>query len=66
MFNRIKKIIKLSKKDLKTLENLTEEQIDKLPDDGDGGAVFFGEGTSEEYKEMQERDKGFMGKIFGL
>lgn len=33
---------------------------------GDGKAEFLGEGTSDEYQEQQERDKGFKNKPFGL
>lgn len=65
MFNRIKRMYELSKKDPKALDDLTDEQIEKLPDVGDGGAVFFGEGTEEEFKLMKEEDKGLKG-IFGL
>lgn len=32
---------------------------------GDGKAVFFGEGTHEEFLEQEKEDKGFKG-IFGL
>lgn len=56
---------KLSKKDSKFLDTLTPEQIDAMPDRGDGKAVFFGEGTEEEWKEEQNAQKGFKG-IFGL
>lgn len=65
MLNRIKRIIKLSKKDPIALAKLTDAEIDKLPDIGDGKAVFFGEGTEQEFKQQQEEDKGFKG-IFGL
>ncbi len=61
----------LSKKDpevLKKLELLSPSQLEAIPKviEGDGKAEFFGEGTSEEYKLMQEKDKGFLGRIFGL
>lgn len=65
MFKRIKRMYDLSKKDPKALSNLTDEQIENLPDIGDGKAVFFGEGTEEEFKDLQEADKGLKG-IFGL
>lgn len=32
---------------------------------GDGQAVFFGEGTEEEFKDQENKDKGLLG-IFGL
>jgi len=66
MFQRIKKIYKLSQKDPKAIESLTDEQIDNLPDVGDGKAVFFGEGSEEEFKRQEEEDKGFISKVFGL
>ena len=49
MFQRIKRLIKLSKKDPKALEALTDEQINLIPEVGDGKAEFFGEGTEEEF-----------------
>lgn len=61
MLNRIKKLWKLSKKNseaLSVLENLTQEQLDLVPDEGDGKAVFIGEGTEEEFKEQEKEDKG--------
>lgn len=54
----------LSKKDqriLKELEHLTPEEIGKLPDVGDGKAVFFDEGSHEEYEELLKEDKGLSG-----
>jgi len=65
MFQRIKRIYKLSTKDSKVLDSLTDEQIEALPEAGDGQAVFFGEGTEEELKEQENKDKGLLG-IFGL
>ena len=58
MFQRIKRLIKLSKKDPKVIEALTEQQIDNIPETGDGKAVFFSQGTLEEYKELQKEDSG--------
>ena len=54
----------LSKKDqrvLKELEHLTPEEIAVLPDAGDGKAVFFDEGSHEEYEELLKEDKGLAG-----
>lgn len=65
MFNRIKRYWALSKKNLKVLEELTEEQIAQITDAGDGKAEFLGVGTEEEFKEQEKVDKGFKG-IFGL
>jgi len=60
MFNRLKNLYKLSKKDQKVLEKLTYKQIDLIPDEGDGKAVFFGEGSEEEFKEQELEDKGLL------
>ena len=54
----------LSRKDqrvLKELEHLTPEEIAALPDAGDGKAVFFDEGSHEEYEELLKEDKGLAG-----
>ena len=67
IIKRIKRMYQLSKKEpeaLKKLENLTDEQLDFIPDEGDGNAIFIGEGTQEEFKEMIEEDKGFK-NLFG-
>lgn len=61
MLNRFKRAWKLSKKDMKVLENLTPEQINEIPEAGNGKAVFFGEGTEEEYDELQKKDSGLIG-----
>lgn len=64
MFKKIKRILALSKKDpeaLKVLEGLSEEQLKAVPDvspEGDGKAVFFGEGTPEELEELKREDEG--------
>jgi len=60
MFKRLKNLYKLSKKDQKILDKLTDEQIDLIPDEGDGKAVFFGEGSEEEFKEQELEDKGLL------
>jgi len=69
MLNRFKRLWKLSKKDMKVLEKLTPEQIEEIPDAPNGKAVFFGEGTEEEYDELQKEDSGMSGwykRIRGL
>ena len=66
MLDRLKRLWKLSKKDPIaldkligiSLDSLTDEQIEKLPDAGDGKAEFLGEGTEEEYLEMKRKDDG--------
>lgn len=58
----------LSNKDPKAVEkalSLTKEDLDYMPEIGDSGAVFFGEGTEKEFKEQEKADKGMKG-IFGL
>lgn len=68
MFNRLRKLWKLTKKDqkaLEKLESLNDEQITAIPDEPDGKAVFFGTPTEKEFKELEREDKGLKG-IFGL
>lgn len=65
---RIRKLWALSQKDpkaLEKLENLTPEQMAIIPEEGDGKAVFFGEGTEAEFREQEKNDRGLKG-IFGL
>jgi len=65
---RIKRFWQLSNKDpevLKKFEKLTVEDLQYIPEIGDGKAVFFGEGTDEEKKQQDLEDKGLRG-IFGL
>jgi hypothetical protein len=62
---RLKRLYKLSKKDetaLSTLEKLTPAQLDAVPDanEGDGKAVFIGQGTQTEYEEQQHADSGML------
>lgn len=66
MLDRVKRLIRLSRKDPKALERLMDKDLDALPDAGDGKAVFFGAGTEEEWKEEQKRRKGLPGRIFGI
>jgi hypothetical protein len=66
MFKRIRRIIELSRKDPEILdkyEKLTPEEIEQIPNvsKGDGKAVFFGEGTTEEFIEQERADKGLLG-----
>lgn len=65
---RIKRAWDLSTKDPLTLEklgSLSQHEIDRIPEVGDGKATFIGEGSEEEYKDQQNADKGLKG-IFGL
>jgi hypothetical protein len=41
------------------------DDIEKLPDAPDGKAVWLGEGSEEDFKEMENEKKGLKG-IFGL
>lgn len=65
MLRRFKRMYELSKKDPKALQELTDEQIAFLPDEGDGKAEWLGEGTQEEMEEQEREDKG-MKNIFGI
>lgn len=64
ILKRLKRIIDLSKKDpkaLEILENLTPEQLNAVPEakeEGDGKAVFIGEGTHEEFIEHEKEESG--------
>lgn len=62
---RIKRMWQLSSKDPKAIDKLTNEEIEAIPDEGDGKAVFLGEGSHEEFLEQQKEDKGFK-NIFGI
>lgn len=70
MLKKIKRLWKLAGKDpkaLEILESLTEEQLKAVPDisDGDGKAVFFTEGTHEDFIEFEKEESG-MKKWFDL
>lgn len=61
MIKKLKRLYELSKKDpeaLRVLENLTEEQLAIVPDEGDGKAVFFSEPSEEDYKEFKKEEEG--------
>ena len=63
MFKRIKRIIELSKKDKKALdmlENLTPEQLAEVPDEEDK-AVFFSQGTEQDFIEFEREETGLKG-----
>lgn len=69
MFKRLKRLYQLTKKDpkaLELLENLTPEQMQSLPDEGDGKAEFLGAGTEEEFLEQERKDKFGIKNLFGL
>lgn len=66
MFKRIRRIVELSRKDPEILdkyEKLTPEEIADIPNasKGDGKAVFFGEGSTEEFVDQERKDKGLKG-----
>lgn len=61
MFNRIKRLWQLTKKDpkaLEVLEGLSEEQLAIIPEQADGKAEFLGSGTQDEWLEQQREDDG--------
>jgi len=59
MFQRIRRIIALSKKDPQKVDALIESGVtETLPEAGDGKAVFFSEGTEEEYEQLKKEDSG--------
>jgi Mg2+/Co2+ transporter CorB len=64
MLKRLKRMWNLSQKDPEILNNLTEEQINQIPNVGDGKAVFIPQGSEEDFKEFEKEEKGFKG-IFG-
>jgi len=64
MFKRIHRLWELSKKDPEVLDRysqFTSEELADIPDKGDGKAVFFGEGSQEEFVEQERKDKGLGG-----
>lgn len=65
MLNRLKKAWMLAAKEPEAIAKLTKEQIQQLPNIGDGNAVFFSEGSEEDFREDEREDKGLKG-LFGL
>ncbi len=65
IYQRIKRLWKLSKKDSKAIEDLLDEQINSLPNE-DEKAFFIGQGTEEEYKEFQNEEKFGVKRIFDI
>lgn len=65
MLKRIRRAWSLATKDQKALEKLTKEEIDSVPEAGDGKAVFFPEGSPEDWEEEKKDRKGLKG-IFGI
>ena len=66
MFKRLKRLYELSKKDSEILDvydTLTPEEIKDIPNasKGDGKAVFFSEGSSEDFLDQERKDKGLSG-----
>ena len=57
MINRIKKLWSLSRRDPEELDKLLELP-DSVIDEGDGKAVFFSEGTPEDYQEFLKEQEG--------
>lgn len=65
MFRRIKNLIRLSEAPKEAIDDAVKAMKEIAELLGDGKAVFLGEGTSEEFKEQENSDKGIKG-IFGL
>lgn len=61
----MKKLWKLSKKDPKKVDELLDDKIEALSDEGDGKAIFIGQGSEEEFRKQKDEDRGLKG-IFGL
>lgn len=62
MFNRLKQLWKLSNKDPKALEKLlaiSREEVELIPEQGDGKAVLLTEGTQEDYDEFNKERTGW-------
>lgn len=64
MFKRIKRLLELSKRDKKKIDELTLEEIISIPLEGDGKGEYLGEGTQEEFEQQEKKDKGLWG-LFG-
>lgn len=58
MLNRLKRAWKLSGKQPDIIEALTMDQINALPELGDGKAEFLGDGSHEEFIEQERADAG--------
>jgi len=58
MFKKIKRLYKLAQKDSKIIDSLTDEQIASIPNEPDGKAVFFSEGTDEDYEKFLKEQDG--------
>jgi hypothetical protein len=43
---------------MEVIDSLYDEKIDALPNEGDGKAVFFSEGTEEEYNDFKQEEDG--------
>lgn len=67
MFKKIRRLWNLASQDnpinLENLKNLKPGETiwNTFEPKGDGNAVFFGEGTEEEFLEQQRNDKGLKG-----
>lgn len=61
MLSRIRRLWAISKKDPKQVDKLIEipqEILEKVPDEGDGKAVFFSEGTEKDFEEFENEQSG--------
>lgn len=65
LIQRLKRSWELSK----APEEISNEKLQSFLDAeplGDGKAEFLGEGSSDDFKDQIEKDKGFKSKPFGL
>ena len=61
MLKRMRRMWELSNKDpeaLKALESLPATVIKSIPERANGKAEFLGEGTEDEYLDLERKDKG--------
>lgn len=58
MFKKIKKFLQIQNLTPSVFDSITKGKEDEIVQLGDGGAVFFGEGTTEEFEQQQKEDDG--------
>jgi len=68
MIKRLKRLWQLSKKDKTYLDEfmkLSDKEIMEIPDE-ETSAVFISEGTIDEFKEFETKEKFGIKKLFGI
>lgn len=61
MLSKLRNMWALAKKDPKQLEQLLETPknvLEQIPEQGDGKAIFFSEGTEKDYEKFQNEQSG--------